>query len=128
MPNSPSPPRRTALVVDDFQDTADLLAELLDACGFDTSIAHDGEQAIQMANLLHPDLVLLDIGLPKGSGLEVCSRIRHELWGAGARIVAVTGQDLSTMRQPLIDAGFDEILAKPCSFRDISGVLEAQKH
>lgn len=128
MPSSPKPPRRTALVVDDSHDTADLLAELLGAYGFDTSIAHDGEQAMQMANLLHPDPVLLDIGLPKGNGLEVCSRIRHELWGAGARIVAVTGQDLPTMGQPMLDAGFDEILAKPGSFREISDVLDPRKH
>ena len=43
------------------------------------------------------------------------------------RVVVVTGQDLSTMRQPMINAGF-KILAKPCSFRDISGALEAHRH
>lgn len=128
MSSSPKSPRRTALVVDDFQDTADLLADLLEGFGFDTAIAHDGDQAIQMANALHPDLIMLDVALPKQNGLEVCSRIRRELWGAGARIVGVTGQDLSSMRQPMIDAGFDEILAKPCSLREISGAVEPLKH
>lgn len=128
MSNSLDAPRRTALVVDDVRDTADLIAELLDACGFNTAVAYDGDQAIQMASALHPDLILLDIGLPKQNGLEVCSRIRHELWGASARIIAVTGQDLSSMRQPMIDAGFDEIVSKPCTFREISEVLAHQHH
>lgn len=128
MPSSPTSLRRTALVVDDFQDTADLLAELLDGIGFDTAIAHSGEEAIQMANLLHPDVVLLDLGLPNADGLEVCSRIRQEHWGASARIVAITGQDVASMRLPMMAVGFDEVLAKPCSFREISGVLEPRKH
>lgn len=128
MPSSPRPPRRTALVVDDYRDTADVLAELLDAYGFAPSIAHNGAQAIQIADLLHPDLVLLDIGLPQGNGLEVCRHIRKEAWGGHTRIVAVTGQHLPPIRQAMHDAGFDAVLAKPCSFREISGVLEPQKH
>lgn len=128
MTNAPEMARRIALVVDDYRDTADLLAELLEDCGFQTAIAHDGEQGLQMADALQPEMIVLDICLPKLDGIEVCRRIRGMPWSAHTRIVAVTGQHLPSMQRALESAGFDEVLAKPYTFREISEMLEHQHH
>jgi CheY-like chemotaxis protein len=101
------------LVVDDNQDSAQTLGLLLELVGYKTSMAHDGEDALQKALDLKPDVVLLDIGLPKLNGYEVARRIRLEPWGARPILVAITGwgqtEDIDLARE----AGFDHHLVKP---------------
>ena len=79
------------LVVDDNKDSAESLSLLLQLLGNNVSSAYDGEQALEMANELKPDVVLLDIGLPKLNGYEVAKRIRLEPWGHNAILIAITG-------------------------------------
>ena len=101
------------LVVDDNIDSAESLSLLLQLMGNNVSSAFDGEQALEMANELKPDVVLLDIGLPKLDGYEVARRIRLEPWGHNAILIAITGwgqaEDKALSRQ----AGFDHHLVKP---------------
>ncbi len=101
------------LVVDDNKDSAESLSLLLQLVGNSVSSAYDGEQGLEMANELKPDIVLLDIGLPKLNGYEVAKRIRLEPWGHNAILVAITGwgqaEDIALSR----DAGFDHHLVKP---------------
>jgi DNA-binding response OmpR family regulator len=79
----------------------------------DVSVAYDGEQALKMANELEPDVVLLDIGLPKMNGYDVAREIRSQSWDSGTLLVAITGwgqaEDKSLSRQ----AGIDHHLVKP---------------
>ena len=82
---------RRILVVDDNRDAATSLAELLQLSGHEAEIAHDGLEALQMAQNLRPDVVLLDIGLPKLNGFEVARKIRQETWGKNMMLVALTG-------------------------------------
>ena len=77
---SPTSGRRI-LVVDDNRDAAESLAMLLGISGHETHTAHDGAAALEAARALRPDVVLLDIGLPKLNGYEVCRRIREQPWG-----------------------------------------------
>ena len=78
-----TPPRaRRILVADDNEDAATTLAQLLDMLGHQTRIAFDGEAAVEAALAFRPDLVLLDIGMPRLSGYAVARKLRQQPWGA----------------------------------------------
>jgi CheY-like chemotaxis protein len=99
------------LVVDDNVDAATLLAEYLSDRGYVTAVAHDGPQALEVAAQLHPDAVLLDLGLPGMDGYELGERLRrdhHDL-----RMIAVTGYGDRADRLRSERAGFDAHLVKP---------------
>ena len=76
-------PRRRILVVDDNRDAAASLGMMLSLMGHDTRTAHDGLEALELAEAFRPDVVLLDIGLPKLNGYDACRRIREQPWGQG---------------------------------------------
>jgi PAS domain S-box-containing protein len=105
--------RRRVLVVDDNRDSADSLAMLLQVLGHEVEIAYDGEEALETAAKLLPEVVLLDIGMPKLSGYEVCERMRHQPWARDAVIVAVTGWGQQEDKRRSHEAGFDHHLVKP---------------
>lgn len=127
VPAEPEPHATDArvLVVDDNVDAADSLAELLQLIGSETHVAHDGQQAIEMAEALRPDLIFLDIGLPRMDGYEVARRIRSTEWGAGTRLVALTGWGQAEDRARSEAAGIDEHLVKPVDFGVLEGLVEA---
>ena len=101
------------LIVDDNYDGADSLAMLLEEVGHETHLAHDGVEALEVAERIRPDAVLLDIGLPKLNGYEVCQRLRERPWADGLVIIALTGWGQDEDRQRSLDAGFDTHLVKP---------------
>jgi signal transduction histidine kinase/ActR/RegA family two-component response regulator len=116
-------PRSTplrALVVDDNIDAADMLSSLLASLGHDVRVAHDGVEALEEAARHAPEIVLLDIGLPRMDGLEVARRMRED-GGRSAELVAVTGYGHDEDRRRSEEAGFDHHLVKPIDL----GVLEA---
>jgi PAS domain S-box-containing protein len=108
--------RRRVLIVDDSEDSAESLAMLLQFGGHETHKAHSGVEAIEAAERIRPDAVLLDIGLPGLNGYEVCRRIRSEPWGKGLLLVALTGWGQEEDRQRSRDAGFDVHMVKPPDF------------
>ena len=101
------------LVVDDNRDAADTLCLLLELWGNETHAASDGAQALREVERLEPDVVLLDIGLPDISGLEVCRRIRAEPWGKHVTLFALTGWGQEEDRRRAKEAGFDQHIVKP---------------
>lgn len=113
-----SGPRRRVLVVDDENDAAVTLKELLELYGHETEVVGDGPAALVMARTFHPDVVLLDLGLPRMDGYEVARRLREE-HGARLRLMAITGYQRDTER--LERAGFDHHVIKP---PDIPKLLE----
>jgi PAS domain S-box-containing protein len=114
-PRLEGPPviRRRVLIVDDNKDAAEWLATLLSLSGHDTHVALDGVEAVKAAERLAPDVVLLDIGLPRIDGYEVCRRIRQQPWGRDLVIVALTGWGQEEDRQKSREAGFNTHLVKP---------------
>jgi PAS domain S-box-containing protein len=104
---------RRVLVVDDNQDAASTVAMLLESRGHEVKTAHDGEQALRVASDFKPDVVLLDIGLPKMNGYDVCRRLREQSWSEGLIVVALTGWGQTEDRRKSEVAGFDEHLVKP---------------
>jgi PAS domain S-box-containing protein len=101
------------LIVDDNRDGADSLAMMLRLMGNDTATAYDGQEGLDMAGRLRPDVVLLDIGLPKLNGYEAARRIREQPWGRHPVMIAVTGWGQEEDRRRSHEAGFDHHLVKP---------------
>jgi len=99
------------LLVDDNRDLSESLATLLRLNGHDVAIASEGPSALQMVEKLHPDLALIDIGLPGMSGYQLAQRLRAN--GCTARLIAVTGYGGREERQRALDAGFDDHFVKP---------------
>ena len=123
----PVAPTRRVLVVDDNSETADSLVVLLRLLGHDTEIAYDGLAAVEAAERFGPDVILLDIGLPKLNGYEVCQRIRREPWGERIVIVAVSGWGQEADRKKSRDAGFDYHMVKPLDYTLLLRVLADPK-
>jgi CheY-like chemotaxis protein len=111
---------RRVLVVEDNPDAADTLALLLELMGHEARTASDGVQALQVGPGFEPQVVLLDIGLPKMNGYEVCRRMREQPWGREAFIVALTGWGQADDLRQASEAGFDRHLVKPVE----EGVVE----
>jgi CheY-like chemotaxis protein/anti-sigma regulatory factor (Ser/Thr protein kinase) len=105
--------KRRILIVDDNQDSAMSLGMMLDLMGNDTCTAHDGLAAVEAAAEFRPDLILLDIGLPKLNGYDACCRIREQPWSKGMVIVALTGWGQEEDRRRSAAAGFDHHMVKP---------------
>ncbi|HXC49690.1 MAG TPA: ATP-binding protein [Candidatus Limnocylindrales bacterium] len=106
-------PARRILVVDDNEDAAMTLAMLLKMKGSETELAHDGLDAIEKAARFRPDVILLDIGLPKMDGYDACREIRKQPWGSAITMIALTGWGQDDDRRKSMEAGFDLHLVKP---------------
>jgi CheY-like chemotaxis protein len=106
-------PKHRILVVDDNRDGAASLAMLLTVLGNDTRTAHDGLQGVELAEAFRPDLIVLDIGLPRLNGYEACRRLREKPWAKNTVIVAATGWGQEEDRRRSAEAGFDHHLVKP---------------
>jgi signal transduction histidine kinase len=111
---------RRILVVDDTRDSADSLAMLLKITGHETQTAHNGLEAIEKAESYRPNVILLDIGMPKMNGYDACRAIRGQPWGQDIKMIALTGWGQEEDRRKSKDAGFDGHLVKPV---DISALL-----
>jgi PAS domain S-box-containing protein len=111
--HQPGSGRRRVLVVDDNRDAAASLAMMLSLAGHDTRTAQDGLEAVELAEAFRPDVMLLDIGMPKLNGYDACRRIREQPWGKGIVMVAVTGWGQEDDRCRSQDAGFDQHMVKP---------------
>ena len=111
------------LVVDDNHDSAESLAVLLRLLGQEVELAHDGPSALEAAAAFEPELVLLDIGLPGLSGLEVARRLRQTPVGKQARLIAMTGYGQEEDRRRSMEAGFDRHLVKPIDPELVEGLL-----
>jgi CheY-like chemotaxis protein len=113
------------LVVDDDRDTVDMLKMLLDMNGGSTHVAYDGTEAVRLAEILRPEIILLDIGLPKLNGYEVCRQIRQHAWGRSMIVVALTGLGHNDDYARSEQSGFDMHLVKPVAAELLLTVLAA---
>lgn len=118
------------VVADDLPDSAETLAMLLELEGHEVYTVHDGEEALRAAERLRPDIVILDIGMPRRNGYEVARRIRGEPWGAGMVLIAATGWGQKEDQERARAAGFDAHLTKPVEppvLLDLLGRLRASR-
>jgi signal transduction histidine kinase/CheY-like chemotaxis protein len=138
---APAPPRtrparerqvpvaaRRILVVDDDRISAASLGKWLTIMGHEIRTAYDGLGAVGAAEAFRPDVVLLDIGLPKLNGYEAARKIRQQPWGQGTVLVALTGWGQEADRQRARDAGFDHHLVKPVDPAVLTRLLTSLSH
>ena len=121
-PSSISP--RRILVVDDNTDAAEALALFLRLSGHEVETAFDGIEALRVAPDFSPDIVLLDIGMPRLDGYDTARSMRAEPWGKHIRLVALTGWGQPKDRDLTLQAGFNAHLVKPVATDDLMKVLD----
>lgn len=117
-------PARRILVVDDNVGAAKMLAMLLKRLGpHEVETAHDGPSTIEKADRFHPEIILLDIGLPRMDGLAVACALRESGNHDGTLLAALTGYGQEEDRQRSKEAGFDEHLVKPVGVETLQQLL-----
>jgi two-component system, OmpR family, response regulator MprA len=112
-----------ALVIEDAPDMRLIATRLLRTKGFEVAEAEDGERGLALARELDPDLILLDLSLPRLDGLEVCRRLRGN--GDGLPIIVLTARDAVADRVAGLDAGADDYLPKPFALEELLARLRA---
>ncbi len=114
--------KKTILIVDDEQHIVDILVYNLEKEGYNTLQANDGLTAVDIALNQKPDLILLDIMLPKMDGLAVCKRIRHTL---NVPILMLTAKDEEIDKILGLELGADDYVTKPFSVRELMARIKA---
>jgi PAS domain S-box-containing protein len=120
-------PRRV-LVVDDNLDAAASMVALLQAAGHHVREAHDGREGLRLAVECEPEIILLDIGMPGMTGLDVARELRRRARQPAPRIIAVTGWGQEKDRALTREAGFDFHLTKPVNHRELDVLLTMGLH
>jgi len=111
-----NPPRKSRiLIADDRPGSRELLGLVLERAGYEVIEAEDGEQAVARAREGNPDLVLLDLQMPKLDGYGVLAALRAEARFAGLPVLALTASAMRGDREKILEAGFTDYLAKPAS-------------
>jgi two-component system CheB/CheR fusion protein len=117
---------RRVLLADDNVDAVWGMARMLALAGFTVETAHNGTDALAIAERFRPEAVVLDIGMPDIDGHEVARRIRAQSWGGGMYLVAATGWGQPDDKRAALEAGFDEHLVKPVAAADVQRLLRAR--
>jgi len=115
------------LVVDDNHDAAELLGMLVEHWGHQVAMAHDGVEALEVAARFRPQVLLLDLGLPRLDGYEVARKLREDPGLADAMLVAVSGYGRAEDRQRTREAGFDDHLVKPVDHEVLRKLLVSRQ-
>ena len=101
------------LIADDNQQNAELVEAHIEGAGYETRIAGHGEETLKQAAEWQPDVLLLDVMMPKLSGFEVCKRLRASPLGQKTAVLMITALDQSTDIDRAVEAGTDDFITKP---------------
>ncbi len=112
------------LIAEDNPVNRELLRELLEGRGYDVDEACDGEEALEMIKRTRPNILLLDLSMPKLDGFEVVRKVRENPQLADLPVMAVTAYAMRGDREKVLDAGFDGYLSKPI---DVASLAEELK-
>jgi CheY-like chemotaxis protein len=114
----------TVLVVEDFEDNRFMMRRLLEMSGYRVVEAVNGEQAVETAVSQRPDLILMDLSLPKLDGLAATRRIRQHDELARTPIIAVSAHDTTDFHADALAAGCNEYVTKPIDFDQLESLLK----
>jgi CheY-like chemotaxis protein len=115
--------KKKILLVEDNPDLRELVKKQLGLLGYDSIVARDGQEAIRMAESERPDVIIMDLFLPKFDGLEAAARIRKNPNLQSVPIIAATGRAEPGDRELCLNAGCDEYLAKPYAPQELGDVI-----
>jgi DNA-binding response OmpR family regulator len=111
------------LIVEDNRDAAEMLQLIVRSWGHAVRVVGDGLAALDAAEVFRPQVVVLDIGLPKLDGHGVARRLRQKQWAANTLIVAITGRGQESDRQKSEEAGIDRHFLKPVDLKQLRGLM-----
>lgn len=115
--------KKTILVVEDNPKNMRLMRMILSANGYDVLEATDGEEGLKMAQEGRPDLIVLDIQLPKMEGTEVAKRLRAMPEFDGIPMIALTAYAMKGDQERILEAGFDSYMSKPIDTRELPSLV-----
>jgi CheY-like chemotaxis protein len=118
-----APTKQRVLIVDDNQDAARVLSIAVRMLGHEVIVAHDGIEAVRAGAEFAPDVVLLDLGMPRMDGFEAAAKIRQLPWGKDVTLVALTGWGQDDDKRRTKEVGFDHHLVKPADPVVLKAVL-----
>jgi len=118
---------KKVLIAEDYGDIRQMMKLLLEMYGYETFEASDGREAVKKARECHPDLILMDIMMPRLDGIEATRAIRNSKEGHDIPIVAVTAYD-DFYNERAMDAGFTAVLSKPLFFDELQPILDHYLH
>jgi two-component system cell cycle response regulator DivK len=116
---------KRVLVAEDNAVNRELIRELLELRGYEVTEACDGQEALEMIEAALPDILLLDLGMPKLDGFGVIKRVRENPNLAGLPVLAVTAYAMRGDRERVLDAGFDGYLSKPINSAELAQAMES---
>ena len=114
---------RRVLVVDDNADAAQAMGTMLELLGHEVNVAFGGEQALRLAERIHPEVILMDLGMPNMNGYVAARRVRQSDWGRDVLLVAVTGWGQQADRVASEQVGFDHHLVKPVELDAVQSLI-----
>lgn len=114
--------KTTILIVEDDRALRSIVSERLQKDGYEVLESENGEVGVTMAKQFHPDLILLDIVMPKMSGIEVLTDLRKDDWGHSARVIMLTNMSTEEQKKQVSALGVKDYLVK--SNWDIEGIVE----
>ena len=117
--------KETILIVEDEKDIVKMLDYNLKKEGYKILVAHDGEDALDVANAKHPDLILLDLMLPGVDGLEVCKQLKLERKTASIPVIMLTAKTQESDKVVGLELGADDYVTKPFSPRELIARIKA---
>lgn len=111
--------RKTILAVDDEPNILLSLEYILEQEGYDVHVARDGEEALAVAEAVHPDLILLDVAMPRRDGYEVCRMLREKGGAEPVKVVMLTAKGQPLEKKKGLEVGADLYVTKPFSVEDL---------
>ena len=122
------PCQKRVLIVDDNQAAANLLSTVVERLGNVVRVAYDGQEAIEVADGFKPDIVLMDLAMPRLDGYEAARHIRGQPWGQEMMLVALSGWGQDGHKKRAQEAGFDHHLVKPADPGQLERLLANGRH
>jgi DNA-binding response OmpR family regulator len=117
--------KKKVLAVDDEPNILMSIEFILEMEGYEVYTAHDGEEALEVAKRVRPDVILLDINMPRKDGYEVCRLLREEKDMAGTKVIMLTAKGQTLEKKKGLEVGADEYVTKPFSAEDLLQKIQA---
>lgn len=117
--------KKQALVIEDYEDLAAHMADVLAEAGFEVAVSHSGSEGLSKAEALRPDLVVVDLMLPEVHGFDVCQRLRTGPLGRTVRILVVSAKRYDHDVRLALSVGADRYLKKPFTTEEFLSAVKA---
>ena len=116
--------KKKILLIEDNPATIDVIQKELEFLGYESVVAEDGKEGVEKATSYLPDLIIMDISLPKMDGLEASTAIRKNLKTQTIPILAATARALPGDKEKCLQAGCDDYIAKPFTHRELGAAIK----